>query len=325
MRQAAPRTATATSQTRFPSSTRCTSRRRRARRRAWAQSDQACLISWPGPSMTVRGAAAAAIWHPRHAASPAWAALGPMPREDAMSAYIDTVKSFGATPPGEEPAQAPEAAGTGDDATDGDQRQSTRLTLENGVATLRLNRPARMNAFDFHMYTEVVDTLHAMGQDPVRAAGRPITRPRPRPADASLSLHPTALRCCRWGPVQACRVLVLTGTGDYYSSASPLPSPSCPYSTAGTLRARESRRPRSHAPIHRRQRPCQLRQHSARRTRQAGRRQRGDAGVVRRRIHIVSQAPYRRHQRAERRHCQCVSSPLIVAAAAVTGGSRVST
>lgn len=106
-----------------------------------------------------------------------------------MRAYIDTVRSFGATPPGEEPAQSAEAAETGNAASDAEQRQSTRLTLEDGVATLRLDRPTRMNAFDFHMYREVIDTLHAMAKDSVRRSQAMLA-----PVAATTARFPALLR-----------------------------------------------------------------------------------------------------------------------------------
>lgn len=106
-----------------------------------------------------------------------------------MRAYIDTVRSFGATPPGEEPAQSAEAAEAGNAASDAEQRQSTRLTLEDGVATLRLDRPTRMNAFDFHMYREVIDTLHAMAKDSVRRSQAMLA-----PVAATTARFPALLR-----------------------------------------------------------------------------------------------------------------------------------
>ncbi|XP_071520175.1 enoyl-CoA delta isomerase 2-like isoform X1 [Panulirus ornatus] len=86
----------------------------------------------------------------------AWNALGSMSQEDAQKAYIDLVKSLA----GEE--EAKEAA----QAESGQKYKTLLVTCKNGLRTITLNRPTKMNAINIDMYNEWIEALKEAAEDP---------------------------------------------------------------------------------------------------------------------------------------------------------------
>jgi len=106
----------------------------------------------------------------------AWNKLGDMSQDDAQKAYIDLIDSL-AGPAG---AEASEPAG------DEDRFPGMKITKENKVLRIRLNRPAKKNAITWQMYEDIATALDEAAKD------------------------------------DSVSVAVLTGTGDYYCSGNDL-------------------------------------------------------------------------------------------------------
>ncbi|XP_002741676.1 enoyl-CoA delta isomerase 2-like [Saccoglossus kowalevskii] len=87
----------------------------------------------------------------------AWNSLGVLSQEDAQKQYISTVNDLVAV---EESASEEVASGTA-----GDYKQ-IKVTVEDGVCTILLNRPAKKNAINLEMYNEIGVALNEIGKDP---------------------------------------------------------------------------------------------------------------------------------------------------------------
>ncbi|XP_063694774.1 enoyl-CoA delta isomerase 2-like [Bolinopsis microptera] len=103
-----------------------------------------------------------------------WKGLGDMTQDQAKEEYIAFVAELAGS---EEPAPAAAPAGT---------VAGLDVTTEEGVLTIRLNRPDKLNALTGPMYTAIGDVLNAVAEDP------------------------------------SIKVAVLTGTGKWYSSGNDL-------------------------------------------------------------------------------------------------------
>jgi len=116
----------------------------------------------------------------------AWSELGDLSKDDAMQKYIDYVndlaKQFGST---DEQSQSTSPADT-PAADSGSKYKELVVTLENGVQTIRMNRPAKYNAITWEMYQEFMTALDEAGKN------------------------------------DECVVAMVTGTGDYYCSGNDL-------------------------------------------------------------------------------------------------------
>lgn len=108
----------------------------------------------------------------------AWNALGSLSKEAARQNYVDLVSRLSAS--SESPS--PEAP-----AADRKQPESDSLvvTSEDGITTIRLNRPAKKNALTTQMYHDIIAALQAASRD-------------------------------------ESAITVLTGSGDYYCSGNDL-------------------------------------------------------------------------------------------------------
>ncbi|XP_010831051.1 PREDICTED: enoyl-CoA delta isomerase 2, mitochondrial isoform X2 [Bison bison bison] len=108
----------------------------------------------------------------------AWNALGSLSKEAARQNYVDLVSRLSAS--SESPS--PEAP-----AADRKQPESDSLvvTSEDGITTIRLNRPAKKNALTTQMYRDIIAALQAASKD-------------------------------------ESAITVLTGSGDYYCSGNDL-------------------------------------------------------------------------------------------------------
>uniref|UniRef100_A0A6I8PPF5 Enoyl-CoA delta isomerase 2 n=1 Tax=Ornithorhynchus anatinus TaxID=9258 RepID=A0A6I8PPF5_ORNAN len=107
----------------------------------------------------------------------AWRALGSLPKENARQNYVDLVSSLVSS---ESPQQAKQPSGG-----EHQQYETLRVTTENNITKIILNRPERKNAISTQMYEELILALEAAGKD-----------------DSAIA--------------------VLTGNGDYYSSGNDL-------------------------------------------------------------------------------------------------------
>uniref|UniRef100_A0A8D1DX66 Enoyl-CoA delta isomerase 2 n=1 Tax=Sus scrofa TaxID=9823 RepID=A0A8D1DX66_PIG len=106
----------------------------------------------------------------------AWNALGNLPKETARQNYVDLVSSLSAS-----------SCSQVTPAADKKQAESDSLvvTSEDGITTIRLNRPAKKNALTTQMYRDIMRALEAASED-------------------------------------SSRITVLTGSGDYYCSGNDL-------------------------------------------------------------------------------------------------------
>uniref|UniRef100_A0A8D0MJJ3 Enoyl-CoA delta isomerase 2 n=1 Tax=Sus scrofa TaxID=9823 RepID=A0A8D0MJJ3_PIG len=106
----------------------------------------------------------------------AWNALGNLPKETARQNYVDLVSSLSAS-----------SCSQVTPAADKNQAESDSLvvTSEDGITTIRLNRPAKKNALTTQMYRDIMRALEAASED-------------------------------------SSRITVLTGSGDYYCSGNDL-------------------------------------------------------------------------------------------------------
>ncbi|XP_010830746.1 PREDICTED: enoyl-CoA delta isomerase 2, mitochondrial-like [Bison bison bison] len=88
----------------------------------------------------------------------AWNALGSLSKEAARQNYVDLVSRLSAS--SESPS--PEAP-----AADRKQPESDSLvvTSEDGITTIRLNRPAKKNALTTQMYRDIIAALQAASKD----------------------------------------------------------------------------------------------------------------------------------------------------------------
>ncbi|KAL9974342.1 hypothetical protein ACROYT_G011366 [Oculina patagonica] len=116
----------------------------------------------------------------------AWNDLGDLSKDEAQQKYIDYVNDlaaqFGTTDEGSK-------SSTSNDSPAGDVGSKYKelvVTLENGVQTIRMNRPAKYNAITLEMYQEFMTALDEAGKN------------------------------------DACVVAMVTGTGDYYCSGNDL-------------------------------------------------------------------------------------------------------
>ncbi|KAF4087804.1 hypothetical protein AMELA_G00075380 [Ameiurus melas] len=107
----------------------------------------------------------------------AWKSLGPLPQDDARQQYVNLISSLVAA---EGPAVAA-ASPTGSEKA----FQTLQVTTEDGITTIRLNRPQKKNAITVEMYNELMEALDLAGKN-----------------DSVIT--------------------VLTGSGDYYCSGNDL-------------------------------------------------------------------------------------------------------
>lgn len=107
----------------------------------------------------------------------AWNNLGKMSKEDAIQQYCKVVADLvGSLPPPSSSSQASTPQGY----------QHIVVTTEGGVRTILMNRPAKKNALNYQMYSEIQEAMKAAGED------------------------------------RSVVVTVLTGAGDYYCSGNDL-------------------------------------------------------------------------------------------------------
>ncbi|XP_038626262.1 enoyl-CoA delta isomerase 2 isoform X1 [Tachyglossus aculeatus] len=107
----------------------------------------------------------------------AWHALGSLPKENARQNYVDLVTSLVSS---EAPHQAKQPSGG-----EHQQYETLKVTSEDNITKIILNRPERKNAINTRMYEELMLAIEAAGKD-----------------DSAIA--------------------VLTGSGDYYSSGNDL-------------------------------------------------------------------------------------------------------
>ncbi|XP_076827280.1 enoyl-CoA delta isomerase 2 [Brachyhypopomus gauderio] len=86
----------------------------------------------------------------------AWKSLGSLSQEQAREQYVDVIKSLVTA---EGPAVAASPTGSGE------AFQSLLVTTEDGITTIRFNRPEKKNAITTVMYSELMDALHLAGKD----------------------------------------------------------------------------------------------------------------------------------------------------------------
>ncbi|XP_043306301.1 enoyl-CoA delta isomerase 2 isoform X1 [Cervus canadensis] len=108
----------------------------------------------------------------------AWNALGSLSKEAARQKYVDLVSSLSAA--SESPS--PKAPAADRKQLEGD---SLVVTSEDGITTIRLNRPTKKNALTTQMYRDIIAALQAASKD-------------------------------------ESAITVLTGSGDYYCSGNDL-------------------------------------------------------------------------------------------------------
>ncbi|KAJ1068359.1 hypothetical protein K5549_004057 [Capra hircus] len=152
----------------------------------------------------------------------AWNALGSLSKEAARQNYVDLVSKLSASSESPSP-EAPEA--------DRKQPESDSLvvTSEDGITTIRLNRPTKKNALTTQMYHDVIAALQAASKDEsaitvltVRPAGLSAlvpasAKPLPEPPDGiGAPLRLASLR----GPAALVRPRVRSG--DYFCSGNDL-------------------------------------------------------------------------------------------------------
>ncbi|XP_068216236.1 enoyl-CoA delta isomerase 2-like [Palaemon carinicauda] len=87
----------------------------------------------------------------------AWNSLGNMSQGDAQKAYIDLINSLVKEQGGPEPEAQAES---------GQKYQNLLVTCEDGLRTITLNRPKKMNAITREMYDEWVAALDEAAADP---------------------------------------------------------------------------------------------------------------------------------------------------------------
>lgn len=118
----------------------------------------------------------------------AWNDLGDLSKDDAQQKYVDYVKDleaeFGTTATDE--GSKTSTSGDIPAADTGSKYKELVVTLENGVQTIRMNRPTKYNAITWEMYHEFMTALDEAGKN------------------------------------DACVVAMVTGTGDYYCSGNDL-------------------------------------------------------------------------------------------------------
>ncbi|KAJ7374784.1 hypothetical protein OS493_005134 [Desmophyllum pertusum] len=95
----------------------------------------------------------------------AWNDLGDLSKDDAQQKYIDYVNDlavqFGTTDGGSK-SPAPDDSAAADAGT---KYKELVVTLENGVQTIRMNRPAKYNAITLEMYQEFMAALDEAGKN----------------------------------------------------------------------------------------------------------------------------------------------------------------
>lgn len=109
----------------------------------------------------------------------AWHNLGDMSKEDAMKNYVNIVEELATTIGVNEDSSDAKSVET---SSEGDILTSTKQ----GVLTIKLNRPAKMNAITIDMYRAIPKILEDASKD------------------------------------NSIKMVILTGTGDYYSSGNDL-------------------------------------------------------------------------------------------------------
>uniref|UniRef100_A0AAR2L0C4 Enoyl-CoA delta isomerase 2 n=1 Tax=Pygocentrus nattereri TaxID=42514 RepID=A0AAR2L0C4_PYGNA len=86
----------------------------------------------------------------------AWKSLGSVSQDEARQQYVDLISSLLA-------AEGPAVAAS---PTGGAKAYETLIvTTEDGIATIRLNRPQKKNAITLEMYNELMDALDVAGKD----------------------------------------------------------------------------------------------------------------------------------------------------------------
>lgn len=86
----------------------------------------------------------------------AWKSLGSVSQEDARQKYVDLISSLFAA---EGPAIAASPTGSAKDF------ETLIVTTEDGITTIRLNRPEKKNAITVKMYDELMEALDLAGKD----------------------------------------------------------------------------------------------------------------------------------------------------------------
>jgi len=90
----------------------------------------------------------------------AWNSLGDMSQDDAKKAYIQLVNDL-AGPPTESDGKKEEASVASKES----KFSEIAVTIENGVYTIKKNRPHKKNAITWKMYAEIIGALQEADQD----------------------------------------------------------------------------------------------------------------------------------------------------------------
>ncbi|KAI5606452.1 enoyl-CoA delta isomerase 2, mitochondrial [Silurus asotus] len=88
----------------------------------------------------------------------AWKSLGALAQEDARQQYVDLVSSLVSA---EGPPVTAAASPTGSEKA----FQTLLVTTEDGITTIRLNRPQKKNAITVEMYNELMEALDLAGKN----------------------------------------------------------------------------------------------------------------------------------------------------------------
>ncbi|OWK13208.1 ECI2, partial [Cervus elaphus hippelaphus] len=88
----------------------------------------------------------------------AWNALGSLSKEAARQKYVDLVSSLSAA----SKSPSPKAPAADRKQLEGD---SLVVTSEDGITTIRLNRPTKKNALTTQMYRDIIAALQAASKD----------------------------------------------------------------------------------------------------------------------------------------------------------------
>lgn len=89
----------------------------------------------------------------------AWKSLGSVPQDDARQQYCDLIGSLVAAEGGSSAQVAAQPAGSGT------TYETLLVTTEDGITTIKLNRPAKKNAITTEMYSEIMAALQQAAKD----------------------------------------------------------------------------------------------------------------------------------------------------------------
>lgn len=89
----------------------------------------------------------------------AWKSLGSISQEEARQQYCDLIGSLVAAEGGSSAQVAAKPAGSGP------TYETLQVTTEEGITTIRLNRPSKKNAITTEMYSEIVAALNQAAKD----------------------------------------------------------------------------------------------------------------------------------------------------------------